>query len=328
MPHEMQSILHQFPATESCAAEPKLFAVDSGFSGAQVWRLECAARQWAARRWPENSRAERLAWIQNILLNLPESIPIPKPLLSHSGHAFLEFDRFFWTIEPWLPGQADYWYQPSEKKLTAAMHALAQFHRATSRWATGPQPIPSITERVDALRQHAESLMIYATSIPDAQDELASLGRELLTLAREQLPTWLSALSPLIDVETMLIPCIRDIWHDHILFTGGQVTGLIDFGAMRMDSIAVDLARLIGSLVGDNLLLRKLAVEAYCAANPFNPSDLRLVDLIDGSSQVIAGLNWIRWLYVENRTFDHPARVHERMRNILNRLKRGRLSVI
>ncbi len=47
-------------------------------------------------------------------------------------------------------------------------------------------------------------------------------------------------------------PCIGDIWHDHILFLGDGVSGLVDFGGMRADTVAGDIARLLGSLVADD----------------------------------------------------------------------------
>ena len=46
--------------------------------------------------------------------------------------------------------------------------------------------------------------------------------------------------------------CHGDLWHDHVLFSGEEVTGLIDFDAMKIDSRALDLARLLGSLVKDD----------------------------------------------------------------------------
>ena len=40
--------------------------------------------------------------------------------------------------------------------------------------------------------------------------------------------------------------CIGDVWHDHILFEGDAVTGMIDFAAAKVDHVAADLARLLG----------------------------------------------------------------------------------
>lgn len=62
------------------------------------------------------------------------------------------------------------------------------------------------------------------------------------------MPWAIEQLKPLADVSFRLQPCIRDIWHDHVLFDGDRVTGLIDFGAMQIDTPATDIARLVGSL--------------------------------------------------------------------------------
>jgi hypothetical protein len=32
-------------------------------------------------------------------------------------------------------------------------------------------------------------------------------------------------------------PVVSNLWHDHVLFTGNEVTGIVDF-AMRLDSAA------------------------------------------------------------------------------------------
>ncbi len=322
MTNELEPILNQFPATSSCAAKHNLVRIDGGFSGALVWRLECASQQWAVRCWPESYRTDRLGWIQSILLRLPDSLPVAKPLLNREGQAFISHDGLLWTIEPWLHGVADFWTNPTDQKLQAATQVLAEFHRVTSRWSEGPHAIPAICERIEALQFHSESLATFERAVKDEQREFAIQLRQLLAAARDGLPRWHAALQQIATSESVLIPCIRDVWHDHILFTADQVTGLIDFGAMRMDSVAVDVARLVGSLAGDDRRLRALALDAYAAANPLTQADLRLINLIDDSSLVIAGLNWVRWLCVENRTFPNPTKVLERMQKILERLRR------
>ena len=321
MTNELEPILSQFPATKSCAATRDLVRIDGGFSGASVWRFECASQRWAVRCWPTGYRADRLAWIQSILLSLPATLAVPKPLLSSSGQSFVSHDGLFWTVETWLLGVADFWTNPTNQRLQAAMRMLAEFHRATNRWSQGPHAIPAIQERIDALHKHSKSLASYEEAMIGQPHDFESLLRKLLAAARDELPQSQAALEQVASSTSVLIPCIRDVWHDHVLFTADQVTGLIDFGAMRMDSVAVDIARLAGSLAGDDRRMRALAVSAYAAVNPLTQTDLSLVNVIDASSPVIAGLNWVRWLCVEKRTFPDTTKVLERMQKILERLK-------
>ena len=58
-------------------------------------------------------------------------------------------------------------------------------------------------------------------------------------------------------------PCLCDPWHDHVLFTGDQVSGVIDYGSVKEDHIAVDLARLLGSLVEDDENAWSIGLKAY-----------------------------------------------------------------
>ena len=63
-----------------------------------------------------------------------------------------------------------------------------------------------------------------------------------------------------------LSPAIRDIHHDHVLFSGDQVTGLVDFGILRIDTPLADMARLVGSLVADDEPARKFALDIFGTA--------------------------------------------------------------
>jgi homoserine kinase type II len=81
------------------------------------------------------------------------------------------------------------------------------------------------------------------------------------------------------------------------------VTGLIDFGALAIDSFATDIARLIGSLVGADPAAREQASAAYEQVRPLTATEHSLVRAFDASSVLLSPLNWFAWNYFEHRVF-------------------------
>ncbi len=116
--------------------------------------------------------------------------------------------------------------------------------------------------------------------------------------------------------------CIRDVWHDHILFEGDRVSGIIDFGTMRTEHVAGDVARLLGSLVGDDPRRREVGLAAYGQVRPLSQEELRLVTVFDASSVALSPLNWIEWIYVDGRRFEQPSTIEARFDELLSRLAR------
>jgi Ser/Thr protein kinase RdoA (MazF antagonist) len=114
---------------------------------------------------------------------------------------------------------------------------------------------------------------------------------------------------------------MSDIWHDHVLFTDHNVTGIVDYASVRMDHVAVDLARLIGSLVGDDKDRRQAALEAYAVIRPLSREERDLVDLLDWTGVVVGAGNWLRWLYLENRVFENVEGVIRRLSELVTRME-------
>src|SRR4029079_8505162 len=102
---------------------------------------------------------------------------------------------------------------------------------------------------------------------------LEPLARRFLATIPKLLPRAIGQLEPLSNIPLPVQPCIRDIWHDHVLFTGNDVTGIIDFGAMDVDTPATDVARLLGSLVGDDEPGWSAGVSAYSANRPLSADE-------------------------------------------------------
>jgi homoserine kinase type II len=150
--------------------------------------------------------------------------------------------------------------------------------------------------------------------------ELAPLARQFIAALPIAAQKAIAKLEPLVDIRLPLQPCLRDIWHDHILFIGDELTGIIDFGAVDVDTPATDIARLLGSLVGDDHAGWQIGLAAYSAVRPLSPEETLAVFALDTSGTLLAGCNWIRWIYIGRRKFESEVQVIGRFQRILDRV--------
>jgi Ser/Thr protein kinase RdoA (MazF antagonist) len=95
---------------------------------------------------------------------------------------------------------------------------------------------------------------------------------------------------------------------------------LLDFGAMRGEHVAADVARLLGSLVEDDPVGWALGLSAYSAVRPLSESETVLVTAFDTSGVLLGGMNWLTWLYLEDRSFEDEASVAARLDYFVRRL--------
>jgi Ser/Thr protein kinase RdoA (MazF antagonist) len=116
-------------------------------------------------------------------------------------------------------------------------------------------------------------------------------------------------------------PCLRDVRPEHFLFTGDEVTGLVDFGAMGIDTVAADLARLLSEWFGRDLPLRQAALESYTSLRPIESAETLLIDVFEGSSAILGPGHWVRWHFLEGRRFQEPNAVIRGLEKGLERLE-------
>jgi homoserine kinase type II len=318
-------------------------------SGAQFWRItslvrgspDPAQRVLCLRRWPaEHPSPERLEFIHAFLHHAARNgiTFVPVPIRAKDGQSFVnDVTGRLWQVEPWMPGAADYECAPRVEKLRAAMTALAQLHVATREFepkaATmgGGDRAASISTKQSAVARRLAQLRELSTQDKSVLSrainkavwpELAPLAREFIARLSRAVPSAVAMLESLADARLMLQPCLRDVWHDHILFTGDEVTGIIDFGAVDIDTPATDIARLLGSLVADDAHGWETGLEAYLAVRSLSAQEGLAVLALDWSGTILAGCNWIRWIYIERRRFENELQVMDRFRRILARLMR------
>jgi Ser/Thr protein kinase RdoA (MazF antagonist) len=325
---DIQAIVRQYPANFQANRVGPLGAA-GGMSGAQFWRVESPGGIHVLRRWPsEHPTPERLRFIHRVLFHAAErgASFLATPIRTTTGESFVLFDGHLWELAPWMPGTADYAQSPNKQKLAAAMSALAKFHTAASDYpALGLQQVahspPAISRRLSRLRElsrRGTNELAQAISV-DIWPELAPFAHRFLELIPRTLPRAIDGLAPLSNIALTVQPCIRDIWHDHVLFTGDGVTAIIDFGAMEIDTPATDVARLLGSLVGDDEVGWRTGAAEYSSIRPLSADEERAAKALDASSPILAGCNWLRWIHVDGRQFENRTQIVERFQQIVTR---------
>jgi homoserine kinase type II len=301
-----------------------------GFSGARFWRLTTPRGLLCLRRWPpQYPTVERLQFIQAVLwhVNIEDFNLSSLPLEADNHAGFVEHQGALWQLEPWMPGVADYHASPSEARLRSALTALAQFHLAAASFPladNGPLPSPRLLQRRDRLDalQAGQLDRLAAAIQPGKWPALAERATRLVQLVRLAADRVGQPLATAVAIKVPIQPCIGDIWHDHVLFLGDSVSGLVDFGGMRADTVAGDIARLLGSLVADDAAGWQTGLAAYDRCRPLSTDERRLVTAFDRSGVLLSGLEWIEWIYVDRRVFSSTAAIESRLDTGIARLAR------
>jgi Ser/Thr protein kinase RdoA (MazF antagonist) len=227
-----------------------------------------------------------------------------------------------WDVTTWMPGRADFRQDPSDAKLIAAVTAVARIHQAWGAEGT-VAPCPAIVRRWQALLDWEELLRAGWRPRFEADDPVRPHAEAAWGLLPAVLPSIWPPLRYWLKQSVPVQPCLCDVWHDHILFEGDRVTGAVDYAAAKVDHVAVDLARLLGSFVPDDPARTETALRNYQAVRPLPQAEL--VTLLDRAGVVLGVTNWLRWLYHEWRVYPNREAVTKRLGTLVQRL--GQMSV-
>ena len=321
------SILQAYPVTVTRTAA---LGSAGGFSGAEFWRLETPTGPLCLRRWPaEYPSPERLQFIHDVLrhVHLRGVTEVPVPLRTRDGSTFVCDGDCLWELAPWMPGTADYHRRPTRQRLAAAMRLLARFHRATASYAAQPkhhQPSPGLGQRLELLDRLlvGDAQQIAVAAQRDVSPARRNRAEQVLEAFWKLAPRLRPALLDAVQMRLTLQPCLRDIWHDHVLFSEDRTTGLIDFGALREECVVGDVARLLGSLVRGDRGAWQSGLAAYCETRTLDGNQMYLLGVFHETTTLLSGMNWLRWIYLQNRTFDEPDRVFDRIDENMEQLRR------
>ncbi|MFO0890172.1 MAG: phosphotransferase [Isosphaeraceae bacterium] len=295
-----------------------------GLSGARLWRYRSDLGEMACRAWPtDGPTPDRLATIHR-WLDLCRALRfVPIPVAALDGTTFHVREGRLWELAPWLPGAPCVDQIPGRARLVSALQALARVHVALSGETTRSTS-PGLARRVRELQElECTGFARIAESLQGRPDDpIVPLARRWMTLARVQVPRLLPWLLDRSRLEVTLQPCFRDARPEHFLFEGDSITGLVDFGAMGIETVAVDLARLLGEWLDGSPAARAEVLAAYADVRPLDDSELALIEAFAAVADVLIAGHWISWTYLESRRFDSTASVTLRVRKGLARLER------
>lgn len=310
-------------------------SVSGGFSGANVFQVNDASISYCLRRWPiRQTHLPRVLAIHQLLSIAHRSgidvVPVPLPAIT--GSTLVDYEGAYWQLEPWMPGLAEYFSAPTDERVRSAMSHLAKFHNAVRNWRppvgasqwfqpADLAPSPTIVSRIRMIEDY-EGLFagIVAELALESDERFKELGSRIVSdfcIAKDSV---LKDLQDVVSIPVPNQPCIRDVWHDHLLFTDNTLTGIVDFGAMATDSVTCDLSRMLGSVFGDDRLAWQRGISHYEVVRPLTESEHRLLKPLDRSSVLLSGMTWLKRRYILRNTPDDLSAICKRMESIAERL--------
>lgn len=301
-----------------------------GFSGALVWKVDCSYGAFALRRWPpEHPSPARLEWIHQVLRHVRGAgfALAPLPRYSREARSIFERDGYLWELASWMPGAAFPSLNDAPRRLQTACEAVAQFHIAARSLAgegTWAKRSPGLAEREQLLRDllGGGCARLEHAIEPGIWPEAAARGVELLGRFKLAAPAVEKLLRSSVTLAAPQYVCLRDIRAEHVLFEGSRVSGLIDFGAIGVETRAADIARFLGDAAGDEAAAWRNGIEEFDRVLRLTDAERRLIEAFDASAVLLSGIRWLTWIYLEKRTFSDRSAVIARLDRLLGRLNR------
>jgi homoserine kinase type II len=320
-----REVLRCYPAAGAGPAEPQ--GNRGGFSGARLWRVAGGpAGPLCLRAWPESGPSpSRLQAIHRLMQSAIAAglSYVPAVFRTRDGATWVEHAGRLWEVTAWMPGRADFRERPTAARLRAACSAVARLHRAWAPSAGPPAVCPAVRQRLECAREWLA--LVRSGWRPDFAGPEDDPVRAWALRAWRLLPAHVAAvegqLAAWADLPGRVQPCLCDVWHDHILFDGDRVSGVVDYGGLKPSHVAADLARLLGSLAGDDLGMWAVGLSAYREVCPLSREEEALAVALDRTGAVLGAVNWLWWLYRDGRRFDDRAAVARRLTELVTRLE-------
>jgi homoserine kinase type II len=308
----VREILRNYPPWAQPLEEPESLGGAGGLSGVLLVRYRSARGLLVLRGWaPHGPGREMLERVHHWLSLAADLEFIPVPIPDASGRSLQEWGGRLWEVSRWMSGTAELSPPPATGRVQAALCGLAALHQHLAR-EEKEGTSPGLRERADAICRLMEGGFDALDSAIDKERQrdtciqFHDAASRWVKRARPIAPRVVGPLRAAAGWRVRLQPCLRDARPEHFLFDGDRLSGLVDFGAMGVESVSTDLARLLGEWLPHDSQARALALAAYERFRPLDHTEMLLLDAFETASSLLIGERWTRWHYLEHRHFDDP----------------------
>ncbi len=219
------------------------------------WRIGTASEEYVLRRYNAHRTHAAIAYEHDVLRYLAgKNWPVAAPLAAGSK-TIVEADGRLYALFRLLPGRPSPYVSDRYSRLKGRL--LARLHEDLAGWE--PPGQRETFGRVWELDVYVGAQSRYSS----LNELLMAFGKEYTAHARairSQKYAMLRELSTLGYGELPLVATHFDFHHDNLLWSRGELTGLLDFDLAHLDARVTDVAQ--------SLALGCLAPPAYNAISP------------------------------------------------------------
>jgi len=192
-------------------------------------------------------------------------------------------DGFCWDLSSWIPGNIPDF---SIFNLVQSVKKLGQFHIAIGSEQSGVGVMPAMERREVEINSFSISAINFS-----AIGFLPFFNLvELLKWIRQEVGSLIGSPAPIVKIQY----CWGDARRENILFNGCEISGFIDYCAMRKDCREVDVSRMVSSFSGDDYLMWTKALNAYSESSQINYLVCRKLDILGTIVSLYRWLNWFK----------------------------------
>jgi Ser/Thr protein kinase RdoA (MazF antagonist) len=292
------------------AGEWEALGSGGGLSGAKLWRVRIWLDAWRLKAWPIGPGIGQQMALSHRMMTCAAEAGIDFIPRLLPGDPIVKHDEHLWEIVSWQSGTAPRLIDDAQ--LAAAGIAIARAHRIWEALEGHEDVCPGLARRAAALTRGVAFLRDHEFPPSDLADLAARTAMRL--------PAVLADTQSYREYPVPLQPCLCDLRAAHVLFENDQVTGIIDFGAARIDSPVTDLARYLGDTVGSDRRGWNVFLKAYEEIRPLTLHERQLIGVLHRSGIVAAAIYWLERIKCDT-AFEMSDDVRQRLERLLHSLE-------